>query len=73
MIYNGILLYPDWCLARLSSERLHSAIGGNRYRDPQPNTRWSRGAAEEGDEGFKNVRRDNDTTRNQIESTNQGS
>lgn len=33
----------DWCLAQLSSERLHLTTDGNRFRDPHPNTRWSLG------------------------------
>jgi hypothetical protein len=29
--------------------RFHPAVGGSRYRDPQPNIRWSLGNLEEGD------------------------
>lgn len=49
MMATDILLYSDWCLTQLLSERLHPAIDGTGCRDPQPNIRQSSGnPAEEG-------------------------
>ena len=50
-IPDDILLYSDWCLAQLSSERPHPATDGNRCRDPQPNTRQGLGNPVEDREG----------------------
>ncbi|CAO2581573.1 hypothetical protein LEMLEM_LOCUS2003 [Lemmus lemmus] len=38
---------PEWCLAQLSSERLHPGIDGNRGRDPHSNIRWRSGNIDE--------------------------
>jgi hypothetical protein len=51
-------------LASLSSERLHPAANGNRWRDPQPHIRQSLGSLmKEGEEGLKGAREVKDTTR----------
>lgn len=44
---NEMVMFIDWHLAKLSSERHHPASDGSRYRDPQPNTRWSQGTPKE--------------------------
>ena len=45
-------------LAELSSERLHPAANGKRYRDPQPNIRGSPGSpVEELGKGSRDLKR----------------
>ena len=49
-------MLADRSLAQLSSERFHPTVDQNRYRDPQPNIRWSSGSlAEELGVGLKNL------------------
>lgn len=36
MTPGGILLYSDQSLNQSSSEKLHPAADGKKYRDPQP-------------------------------------
>jgi hypothetical protein len=52
-------------LSKLSSERLHPAVDGNRCRDPQPNIRWSLGnLVEEGEEGLPESERSRTSQKN---------
>jgi hypothetical protein len=37
-------MLADRNLAKLSSERLHPEADGSKYKDPQPNIRWSSGS-----------------------------
>ena len=56
-------MFIDWCLAQLSSERLHPATDGKRCRDPQPDIRqsqrilWKRGRKDCGASVIKDTTR----------------
>ena len=57
---------------QVSFERFHPTADGNRYRDPQPNTRnSSRNLVEDGEERLKKPKV-KDTTRKHTESANLG-
>jgi hypothetical protein len=57
---NDTLLYllTDRSLVQLSPERLHTATDGDKYRNPQPNIRYSSGGqVEKEEEGLKEPER----------------
>jgi hypothetical protein len=51
-------MLADRNLAQVSSDRIHTAANGKRYRLPQPNIRWSPGSLmAEFEEGLRDLKR----------------
>ena len=74
MIPNDILPHSHIDnLTQLTSGRLHPATAGNRYREPQPNIRWSfRKSCRRGRGRILRAKGVEDTTRKPTESINLG-
>lgn len=56
--------------SKLSSEKFHPAADGRRWRDPQPNTRWSSGSLVRVGDRIEGAGRVKYTTRRPTESSN---
>ena len=64
-------MFADRSLAKLTSEWLHLAVNGKRYRAPQPNIRWSSaGSCRRVVVRTKGPKADSDSTGKPTESTN---